>query len=233
MPGPNLLAIPFSNRYDSEMTLVAKTKTDKSTEQLIEDNQGLVYHLAARIYRFLPVRHELDDLIGNGMVGLAEAAKNFKPGGGAQFSTYAFRRIQGAIYDGLAKNSWMSRARYRRYVRDSQRALENEHEEPTEDADEEWTAPEATVQELTAEHLEEVSDQEEPEEVEIVRQETEDILCELIDRLPERERQLIKCVYFASLSLQEAADRIGVSKSWASRLHAKIIEKLGVEIKSQ
>lgn len=213
------------------MALVAKTEI--STEQLIEDNQGLVFYLAARIHRFLPVRHELDDLIGNGMVGLAEAAKKFKPGRGAQFSTFAFRRIQGAIYDGLAKNSWMSRARYRRYVRESQCANEKSHEEPTEDADEEWTAPEATVQELTSEHLEQISDQEEPEEVEIVRQETEDILCELIDRLPDRERQLIKCVYFDSLSLQEAADRIGVSKSWASRLHAKIIDKLGSEIKSR
>lgn len=203
-------------------------KTKQSTEDLIEENQGLVYHLAARIHRNLPVRHELDDLIGNGMVGLAEAAKNFQPGRGAQFTTFAFRRIQGAIYDGLAKNSWMSRARYRRHLREQQPTTE----QIKEDASSNWQPPEATVQELTTEHIEQLSDDEPSEEAVVDRRETEDILCRLVDDLPDRERQLINLVYFDSLSLQEAADRIGVSKSWASRLHAKIIVKLGLELKT-
>ncbi len=70
------------------------------TARLIEENQGLVYHLAGKIHRSLPVRYEFDDLVGYGMLGLTEAAQAFSPGHGVKFSTFAFFRIRGAIFDG-------------------------------------------------------------------------------------------------------------------------------------
>ena len=201
-------------------------------QNLIEDNQGLVYHLAMRIHRSLPVRHELDDLVGYGMVGLAEAAKKFEPQRGLQFSTFAFRRIQGSIYDGLAKVSWMSRARYRRYLRQNSAEQAKPEDETGANADEDWGETEATVQELTSEQIEQLSDSEPNASAEVAKRETASILCEMVEQLPPRENRLITMVYFEGLSLQEAGDRLGVSKSWASRLHAKTIEKLGVEMKS-
>ena len=201
-------------------------------QNLIEDNQGLVYHLAMRIHRRLPVRHELDDMIGYGMIGLAEAAKNFEPQRGLQFSTFAFRRIQGSIYDGLAKVSWMSRARYRRYLRQNSTAEANPEDEEGDVSDELWSETEATVQELTSEQIDQLSDSEPTASTEVAQRETASILCEIVEQLPPREKRLITMVYFEGLSLQEAGDRLGVSKSWASRLHAKTIEKLGTEMKS-
>ena len=49
---------------------------------------------------------------------------------------------------------------------------------------------------------------------------------ELVAALPQDAGGLIRAVYFEELDLQEAGQRIGVSKSWASRLHAKTLHRL-------
>jgi RNA polymerase sigma factor for flagellar operon FliA len=51
-------------------------------------------------------------------------------------------------------------------------------------------------------------------------------LHELVDRLPAAEARLIRAVYFEDYTLQEASARLGISKSWASRLHARSLEQL-------
>ena len=55
-------------------------------------------------------------------------------------------------------------------------------------------------------------------------------LCELIRatvaELPETEKTLIQLTYFEGKSLTEAAEKLGKSKSWASRVHARILEKM-------
>ena len=52
-------------------------------------------------------------------------------------------------------------------------------------------------------------------------------LHELIDSLPQEAGQLIRAAYFEGLTLQEAGQRLGIGKSWASRLHAKTLQRLG------
>ncbi|MCC6510007.1 MAG: sigma-70 family RNA polymerase sigma factor, partial [Pirellulaceae bacterium] len=106
------------------------TEAQAKIDELIAEGQALVRSLALRIYRNVPVRVDLDDLIAYGEVGLAEAARDFQPDRGNQFSTYAYYRIRGAIYDGLAKMTWTSRARYRkmRYESMANDVLESERE---------------------------------------------------------------------------------------------------------
>ena len=53
----------------------------------------------------------------------------------------------------------------------------------------------------------------------------------LVDELPPVERRLIHTVYFEGTTLQQAADRLGISKSWASRVHAKSLELLAVRLR--
>ena len=57
------------------------------------------------------------------------------------------------------------------------------------------------------------------------------IVNELISALPEQESQLIRAAYFEGLTLQEAGQRLGISKAWASRLHARSLERLGRSLK--
>jgi RNA polymerase sigma factor for flagellar operon FliA len=76
----------------------------------------------------------LDDLIAYGQIGLAEAARDYHPGRGSQFTPYAYYRIRGAIYDGISKMSWTSRSRYHR-LRYEQMANETLREMYTADDD--------------------------------------------------------------------------------------------------
>jgi RNA polymerase sigma factor for flagellar operon FliA len=60
----------------------------------------------------------------------------------------------------------------------------------------------------------------------VARREISQKLRELVETLPAVELRLIRTVYFEGATLQEAAERLGISKSWASRLHARILDKL-------
>ncbi len=200
---------------------------------LIEDNQGLVYHLASRIHRRLPVRHEFDDLVGYGMLGLAEAAKTFVAARGVKFSTFAFFRIRGAIFDGVAKTGWMSRGQYRRHmkrVNAAQEQSESLANDSGQAGGQDWDYATSEVVELTQEQLEQLADSDSTGPAIVSKDEATAILCRCVDALPRRECRLIMMVYFEGFSLQEAAERIGISKSWASRLHAKTLQRLGAEI---
>ena len=90
------------------------TSDSSASHELIEQGQGLVRSLVTRVHRSIPVRADLDDLIAYGELGLAQAARDYDPSHGVAFTTFAFLRVRGAIYDGVAEMTWTSRAQYRR-----------------------------------------------------------------------------------------------------------------------
>ena len=57
------------------------------------------------------------------------------------------------------------------------------------------------------------------------------ILNQLVNSLPKQESELVRATYFEGLTLQEAGQRLGISKSWATRLHARALERLARSIK--
>lgn len=58
-------------------------------------------------------------------------------------------------------------------------------------------------------------------------------LAEALEHLPPDAAALLRAVYYEDRTLQEAADRLGISKSWASRMHAKALEQLAQKLGSQ
>jgi len=219
------------------------TDTRASPQQLIEECQGLVRSLAVSIRRKLPPQVDLEDLVAYGQIGLVEAARDFDPGRGGRFSTYAYYRIRGAIYDGLSKMNWFGRQDQRRLRCDrmSNDVLRLEGEEAAAEgdltADVRWfrnvTRALAIVYLATqmdferGNGLESVVDRSESEAPAIaVRREISQRLHESIDALPPEAAALIRATYFEGLTLQEAGSRLGVSKSWASRLHARALQRL-------
>ena len=63
-------------------------------------------------------------------------------------------------------------------------------------------------------------------------QESHALVRELIETLPHESRELLRSTYFEGLTMQEAGSRLGLSKSWTSRLHAKALEQLGRSLRS-
>src|SRR5262245_18600760 len=85
------------------------------TQRLIEQHLSLVQAIARKVKRTLGGAIDLEDLVGYGSKGLVEAAERFDPGHGVVFTTFAYYRIRGAMYDGLRTMGWYSRADYARY----------------------------------------------------------------------------------------------------------------------
>jgi RNA polymerase sigma factor for flagellar operon FliA len=216
----------------------------KTSEQLIAECQGLVRSIALKIHRSLPDFLDIEDSIAYGQIGLAEAARDFDPAQGHQFSTYAYYRIRGAIYDGLSKMSWVSRSQYQR-LRCEQMAGEALLDDATSSASGETSLEDdarwltrlsstlavvylSTRSEDDTSPGSNLSDDSSPPPEEVVAEREISVkLRELIDSLPEEAGKLIRAAYFEGLTLQEAGQRLGIGKSWASRLHAKTLQRLG------
>lgn len=223
------------------------TVSRRSQHELIQESQGLVLSLAGKIHRSIPVRVDLDDLIAYGEVGLAEAAQSFDPEKGCQFTTFAYYRVRGAIYDGISKMSWTSRARYRRHrfqqlanetlARDAE---ESRHSEDTNLAEEaNWflgVSEKLAVVYLASQDCDEEygeSDFQDPGDsaaAVVAQREISERLHQLVDGLPNLEAKLINTVYFEGANLQQAADHLGISKSWASRLHTRALDQLARDL---
>ncbi len=227
-------------------------KTTGSPQQLlIEQGQGLVHLLAGKIHRRVGGTAELDDLVAYGELGLAQAARAFDPDQGCRFTTFAYYRIQGAIYDGLSKMSWTSRSQYQR-LRGEQMANEALMADEPQNAaagsqsfagNAGWmgavTGKLAVVYFVTRGEQQgsgirdsTVEDPDVAPASDIVAlKEIGQKLQELIGRLPDAERRLVTLVYFEGSTLQDAAHELGISKSWASRLHSRILQRLADELR--
>lgn len=76
-----------------------KTKSIKNEQ--IAEFLPLVHKIAQRAVNYLKPPLSYDDLISAGTVGLVKAARDFDPSHKANFKTYAYIRVKGAILDEL------------------------------------------------------------------------------------------------------------------------------------
>lgn len=204
-------------------------------QQLIEGCQGLVRSIAWKIHQRCKSWVELDDLIAYGQVGLAEAAARFDESQGAQFTTFAYQRVRGAIFDGLSKMEWFSRAAFwsGRYERMSREVLEHTDSAADSADDVRWLtdvgvrlAVSYFASGVGAGESDVADPQAASPQVEAILVETRERLRAAIARLPDDARQLIELTYFQEMTLKDAGERLGISKSWASRLHDRTLRAL-------
>lgn len=208
--------------------------------QLIEKYGPYVRSLANTVRKQFNARLDIEDLVSYGNVGLFEAAERFDPKVGANFLTFAHYRIKGAIFDGLRKMGTLKgpdqRAAYL-----TERAAS--YLSATSSADSASRARsfaddvrdvESAVTGLVAvfatslegmEHLqlkdESLSPEDRLELTELKRR-----VRAAVEKLPENEKNLLIGYYYEGKTLEEAGEAIGQSKSWASRLHARAIDRI-------
>jgi RNA polymerase sigma factor FliA len=212
-------------------------------EQLVFAHQGLVRAIARGIHRSFPSYIELDDLIGYGQVGLAQAARDYDPERGLQFSTFAYYRIRGAILDGANQMNWLRRSTRAgdAYDRLSGDLLGNDaadtaaHGNGASDAN--WLGDmggKLAIVFLLSHSGEDGEQRLEPEDQQaeaplesMLDDELRTTLRSALADLPDDARQLLQAAYFEGKTLKEAGEQIGISKAWASRLHARALDQLG------
>jgi len=218
-------------------------------DRLVEECQGLVRHLAQQVRKRIPSWIEMEDLIGYGQVGLMQAARDFDPGRGNKFSTFAFYRIRGAIYEGVNKLMWFRAARTpeSKYGSMADDLLETTCADQGADTKGDLAAEASWLGRMTAslamiylvsagsegKPLDLVDTKSEAPWTGLSDNESKGKLAEALEQLPPDAAALLRAVYYEDRTLQEAASRLGISKSWASRMHAKALEQLAQKLGGQ
>lgn len=206
------------------------------TDRLIETYRTYAHALAAEVLRQFPTVNK-DDVRGTAELGLVEAANSFDPSRGVLFKTFAYYRIRGAIYDGLRKMGWFAKdaARLRfesganDYLKD--RAESNPANGTPQDTYQELKETTSAVLNTYFLSLGSVTE-ELPEvgvpspEARYLNEERNEKLRVALSHLPPRNRQVLEEYYFRDQTLEAIGERLGLSKSWTSRLHAKSLELL-------
>lgn len=225
------------------MTLLraAQAGDREAAGRMVEENAGLIWSVARR---YFGRGVEPDDLYQLGCLGFLKAIDGFDEGYGTRFSTYAVPKISGEIRrflrdDGAVKVSRGIKERAG-VVRAARKTLEQElGRDPTlselaaatgftpEDIAlaESATVPIESLQQPAGEDgfsLEQVLGDwtEEERMVEYVA------LRQAIERLPERERQVVFLRFYHGMTQERASRVLGVSQVQVSRLERRAVKLL-------
>ena len=229
---------------NAEMELLlaqAKAGDRNASEQLVEENAGLIWSVARR---FFGRGVESDDLYQLGCVGFLQAIAGFDPAFGTQFSTYAVPKIAGEIRrflrdDGSVKVSRTLKERSAQIKMARQQLSTDLGREPTllelsemlELTPEEIataenaTAAAESIQRTTGEDgfsLEDVLTEGNQEEQVLERI----ALRQAIAQLPERERTVIDLRYYHGPTQDRPAKILGISQVQVSRIEKKALTAL-------
>jgi RNA polymerase sigma factor FliA len=223
-----------------------------TVEQLVRENLDLVRILARQTVRALGASHavQVEDLESAGREGLFLAARGFDAARGVPFRRWANLRVKGAMYDALRQSGGLPRRVYRQVT-----AMQNAAFVVEGQVEDEAALPEAETPEDADEKLDEKLSNaamgmaiaflkmEGTESIEGASDEevltTEDLaarhqlvskLRSLIAESADPGRTLLQRHYFAGDTFDDVAKELGLSKSWASRVHARAITDLAARM---
>jgi len=200
----------------------------------------LVRSMARRVARLVPAA-DVDDLVGDGSIGLIRAVDTYDPTRGATLETYARRLMLGAMLNGLRRLDPVSE-RARRKLREADRArfelaqargtlpTMREMEERTSGLRRARTAAYrlAPVSLDAAPHFDGAADSRgDPARLALEAGERREVV-EAIALLPERQRRIVALHYYNRVSLHAIGDRMNVSPQRVSQLHLSALARLRV-----
>ncbi len=224
-----------------ELLLAAKNGDKSACEELIVNNNGLIWSIARR---YFGRGVDPEDLYQLGCVGFLKAVEGFDIAFGTQFSTYAVPKIAGEIRrflrdDGMIKvsRSLKERAIMLRNLSEKLSAQLSRDPTLTELSEACGLEPEeiATAQAATAaaESIQKQSGEEGFTLEDILTSgEMEEgliekiALQEAIAHLSEREQTVIRLRYFHALTQDKTAKILGVSQVQISRIEKKALQAL-------
>jgi RNA polymerase sigma-B factor len=221
-----------------------RTRDPVLRERLVEANVNIAY-AAAR--RFTGRGEELEDLKQVALLALVQAVDRFDPSRGLAFSTFAVPTIIGTIKRHFRDRTWAVRPPrpvQERYLEVAALGETLTHElgrSPTiADIASRARCSEDEVHEaLDAAHVHRRHDRwatdrdrsfAEPGHLdeELDRVESRTIVEELLNGLPEREREIVKMRFYDGLAQSTIGQRVGLSQMHVSRLLAQSLTRLRV-----
>lgn len=208
--GPVSLPEPLTVEEEQELSEKLSRGDEKAREKLITHNLRLVVFIAKK---FESSGVHIEDLISIGTIGLIKAVNTFSPEKNIKLATYASRCIENEILMHLRKIA--------------NQKMEISLDEPL---NTDWDGNELMLQDVLGSDGDEINR-------EIEEEDEKRILLQIIDGLPQREKDIIDMRFGLGekeeLTQKEVADKLGISQSYISRLEKRIIKKIGNKIKAQ
>lgn len=228
-------------------------------KQLLDNKQiadflPLVHKIVRQVVTYLKPPLSFEDLVSAGTVGLVKAAREFDPSHHAEFKTYAYIRIKGAVLDELRGWSFVP-SNLNRQIQDalqlSRKITEQTGTAPTDEelAEKLGVAVDElykTFESARAQHFISLDGFGEdmpplasllaaantltPDE-QVERAELIDKLAEAIQQLSTRQRQIILLYYQQHLTMKQIAEVFEVTESRVSQLHASALFNLSVKLR--
>ena len=198
--GPETLPPPLDAQKEAELLRVGDSE---SKNLLIIHNLRLVVYIA-RKFEGCPT--SVEDLISIGTIGLIKAVNTFCAEKNIKLATYASRCIENEILMHLRKCN--------------ARKCEISIDEPL---NTDWDGNELLLSDVLGSDADEISRG-------IEQEDERRLLCEVITRLPAREKQIMEMRFgmngYEEYTQKQVADTLGISQSYISRLEKRIIAKL-------
>jgi len=198
---------------------------------------------------------ELDELRSYGREGLLDAARKFDTERGVPFRAYANFRVRGAIIDGIRSAAQLPRRAYERLnglsaaLKVSEGAADDTFATPS------ASGTRAQADQALGDHLAamtaamavgliapagvgeegeriQVSTAENPEEA-VSRVQLLALIGSAIEGLPTEEAELVRRHYLEGERFDQVAQSLGLSKSWASRLHSRAMQRLAKRLRQR
>ena len=224
---------------------------DAFQNAIVEQHGSLVTQIAKHLWGHLSASLSVDDLTQAGVIGLLEASKNYNAEKGASFETYARIRIRGSILDEVRKGDWAPRSvhRNRRRIYKAVREIENktgrdardrevadhlalsmqEHHQIVQDT---HNTRLAMLGDLGMEEGIGMGLCKEPTLLEgLEYEQSKASLAKALEKLPEREQQVLQLYYQEELNLKAVGKVLGVSESRISQIHSKAMLRLQASMK--
>ena len=232
--------------YHSQMT---QQKRDEIVLQYIP----LVYRIVNQVTTYLQPALSKEDLVSAGTIGLIKAAMNFDPTKDAEFKTYAYIRVRGAVIDEL--RGWSFTPARAKKLLSQARALSEQmfHENGVFPTEQELASKMGVDQDKLYQVFESaraghflslngmdsegsnfeqflVVDSEQPD-AGIEREELKQQLAEVIGNLPEKQRRVILLYYHQELTMAQTAEVLEITEARVSQLHATALFKMSMQMK--
>jgi RNA polymerase sigma factor for flagellar operon FliA len=202
-------------------------------QDLVSQGLPVVMTVCRQLARRLGGKVPIDDLAGIGNLALLDVARTWDPSR-ASFAAYAALRLRWAILDGLRRETHgRTIAARAAALMASDRLAEAQDEEPEPEVPTTQDEDEAALSDLLGAHAaalavglfateQAVPMVESPEDV-VGKAEAAHKVRGAIGALPDRERALLERHYYGGEPFDVIAQDLGISKSWASRLHERAI----------
>jgi RNA polymerase sigma factor for flagellar operon FliA len=192
--------------------------------------RGIVKHTRAQ----LGLECDVEDLIAFAFEGLLEARQRFDASRGVQFKSFAYYRVRGAVLDGVRRMAYLPRRAYARLKAaeavdlDGEPAAEALGGAAAGDAEQALRALDGALGRIAAAYTvaASASDADTDPEHNLLARELRERVQRALAVLPEQELFLIRGHYIDGRNFDELAAELGLSKSWASRLHTRALGRM-------